>query len=105
MIVAMMSVLWIIADAIAVLQISRAGDTASPPPLAGEGQGEGMREESRVPTLSPPLSRKREREQTELVAPAVAHQTRRYCATVLPGHLHKSAMMHFSHNGRRATQT
>jgi hypothetical protein len=25
--------------------------------------------------------------------------------TVLPGHLHKSAMMHFSQNGRRATQT
>ena len=24
--------------------------------------------------------------------------------TVLPGHLHRSAMMHFSHSGRRATQ-
>jgi hypothetical protein len=24
--------------------------------------------------------------------------------TVLPGHLHKSAITHFSHNGRRATQ-
>jgi hypothetical protein len=23
---------------------------------------------------------------------------------VFPGHLHKSAMMHFSHSGRRATQ-
>jgi hypothetical protein len=27
-----------------------------------------------------------------------------YAATVFPGHLHKSAMMHFSHNGLRATQ-
>ena len=26
------------------------------------------------------------------------------CATVFPGHLHRSAMMHFSHSGRRATQ-
>ncbi len=31
----------------------------------------------------------------------------RYAGTcvVFPGHLHRSAMMHFSHNGRRATQT
>jgi tripartite-type tricarboxylate transporter receptor subunit TctC len=35
--------------------------TPSPPPLAGEGQGEGIRTPSKV-TLSPPLSRLRERE-------------------------------------------
>ena len=29
---------------------------------------------------------------------------RRRAFTVLPGHLHRSAMMHFSHNGRRAMQ-
>lgn len=30
--------------------------------------------------------------------------TRYYAATAFPGHLHKSAMMHFSHKGLRATQ-
>jgi 5-oxoprolinase (ATP-hydrolysing) len=37
---------------------------ASPPPLAGEGQGGGMRQDLRQPTPSPPLPRKRGREQT-----------------------------------------
>ncbi len=41
---------------------------ASPPPLAGEGQGGGTRKDSRKLTPSPPLPRKRERGQTELAA-------------------------------------
>src|SRR5258706_12986167 len=42
---------------------------ASPPPLAGEGQGEGMQYERAFSiTLSPTLPRKRGREQTEPVA-------------------------------------
>jgi tRNA pseudouridine32 synthase/23S rRNA pseudouridine746 synthase len=44
--------------------VANAGATASPPPPAGEGQGEGTHEDWRKDTLSPPLSRKREREQT-----------------------------------------
>jgi tRNA pseudouridine32 synthase / 23S rRNA pseudouridine746 synthase len=44
--------------------VDGAGAAASPPPPAGEGQGEGSHEDWRKDTLSPPLSRKREREQT-----------------------------------------
>ena len=51
--------------------------TASPPPhspsktgvnalLLGEGQGGGIKGDRREATLSPPLSRKREREQTDV---------------------------------------
>ncbi|MGH6767585.1 MAG: hydantoinase/oxoprolinase family protein, partial [Xanthobacteraceae bacterium] len=42
--------------------VGQSGAPASPPPLAGEGQGEGMQPMPSQPTLSPPLSRKRERE-------------------------------------------
>src|SRR6266498_2082213 len=48
-----------------------AGATSFPPPLAGEGQGGGMQHDTAFQfTPSPPLPRKREREQTELDAPA-----------------------------------
>jgi 5-oxoprolinase (ATP-hydrolysing) len=50
--------------------------TTSPPPLAGEGQGEGMHEDSCKPTLSPPLPRKRGREQTAPSGEEAQHTTR-----------------------------
>src|SRR5262249_15933184 len=52
--------------------------TWSPPPLAGEGQGGGMRYGRVFPlTPSPPLPRKREREQTEPVGRADAVSLKR----------------------------
>src|SRR5437899_6864757 len=50
--------------------------TASPPPLAGEGKGEGMHKDLCEPPLSPPLPRKRGREQTEQAALSRAHSPR-----------------------------
>jgi hypothetical protein len=53
--------------------------TASPPPLAGEGQGGGMQKERAFAlTPSPPLPRKRGREQTEFAA--WAYSTSPECA-------------------------
>ena len=45
-------------------RIDAAAPQASPLPLAGEGQGEGILAPIFPPTLSPPLPRKRGREQT-----------------------------------------
>src|SRR5690349_14216137 len=50
------------------VDVAKAGAAASTPPLAGEGQGGGTHARISLFTLSPPLSRKREREQTESAA-------------------------------------
>jgi hypothetical protein len=60
------------ANANTVSDAAKASATASPLPLAGEGQGGGRHEDSRKHALSPPLPRKRGREQTEFVAPIAA---------------------------------
>src|SRR5262249_2714735 len=44
-------------------EVAKAGAAASPPPLAGEGQGGGTHAPIFPPTPSPPLPRKRGREQ------------------------------------------
>jgi hypothetical protein len=64
--------------AMTVLSISRTLSGANgraiafPLPLAGEGQGGGRHKDSRKHALSPPLPRKREREQTEFAALTVS---------------------------------
>ena len=50
-----------------IVGVAKISATASPLPLAGEGQGEGMHQNSRKDALSPPLPRKRGREQTERI--------------------------------------
>jgi acetate---CoA ligase (ADP-forming) len=50
--------------------------TSSPPPLAGEGQGGGQQVRDAPSTPSPPLPRKRGREQAESAATAVPSSTR-----------------------------
>src|SRR5882757_5249782 len=65
-----------------VIGVPKAGATASPLPLAGEGQGGGLHHDSSCKdALSPPLSRKREREQTAFVATAVRNSTVTSAAT------------------------
>ena len=54
-------------------RVAKVGATSSPLPLAGEGQGGGMRAPNVVGAHSPPLPRKREREQAESVASIVVH--------------------------------
>ena len=54
-------------------RVAKAAATSSPLPLAGEGQGGGMRVPNVVGAPSPPLPRKRGREQAEFAATAVDH--------------------------------
>src|SRR3954447_4879523 len=65
--------------------VAKASAAASPLPLAGEGQGGGEYAPIFPPTLSPPLSRKREREQTESAAPLMAHTQMCACPSAFAG--------------------
>jgi hypothetical protein len=53
------------------MAFTKTSATASPPPLAGEGQGGGQHDERREYAPSPPLPRKRGREQAVPAAIAV----------------------------------